>query len=41
MDKKICVVCLSVGTPAMLTTAWINDELIMAERKNYPERRQR
>ncbi|HCZ4695608.1 MULTISPECIES: maturation control protein [Enterobacteriaceae] len=39
MDKKICVVCLSVGKPAMLTAAWVNDELIMAERKNYPERR--
>ncbi|EDX6466285.1 mat domain protein [Salmonella enterica subsp. diarizonae serovar 60:r:e,n,x,z15] len=23
----------------MLTAAWVNDELIMAERKNYPERR--
>ncbi|EDG9409347.1 maturation control protein [Salmonella enterica subsp. enterica serovar Newport] len=39
MDKKICVVCLSVGKPAMLTAAWVNDELIMAERKNYPDRR--
>jgi hypothetical protein len=39
MDKKICVVCLSVGKPAMLTAAWVNDELIMAERKHYPERR--
>ncbi|EHK0699974.1 maturation control protein [Salmonella enterica] len=39
MDKKICVVCLSVGKPAMLTAAWVNNELIMAERKNYPDRR--
>ncbi|EAT0104134.1 TPA: maturation control protein [Salmonella enterica subsp. enterica serovar Havana] len=39
MDKKICAVCLTVGKPAMITAAWVNDELIMAERKNYPERR--
>lgn len=39
MDKKICAVCLTVGKPAMITAAWVSDELIMAERTNYPERR--
>ncbi|HHZ1711845.1 TPA: maturation control protein [Escherichia coli] len=39
MDKKICVVSMSVGKPASMTAAWINNELIMAERTSYPERR--
>ncbi len=26
MDKKMCVVCLSIGKPAMLTAAWVNNE---------------
>ena len=39
MDKKICAVCLSVGRPATMTAAWINNELIMAERQYYPDRR--
>ncbi|WP_418514699.1 maturation control protein (plasmid) [Escherichia coli] len=39
MDKKICVVSMSVGKPASMTAAWINNELIMAERASYPERR--
>lgn len=39
MDKKICVVSMSVGKPASMTAAWINNELIMAERTIYPERR--
>ncbi|ELW9553340.1 hypothetical protein SIP08_004951 [Klebsiella aerogenes] len=28
-----------MGKPVILTAAWVNEELIMAERKNYPERR--
>ncbi|EIL3181354.1 maturation control protein [Escherichia coli] len=39
MDKKICVASMSVGKPASMTAAWINNELIMAERTSYPERR--
>lgn len=39
MDKKICVVSMSVGKPASMTAVWINNELIMAERTSYPERR--
>ncbi|EFA7717842.1 maturation control protein [Escherichia coli] len=39
MDKKICVVSMSVGKPASMTAAWINNELVMAERTSYPERR--
>ncbi|WP_340524316.1 maturation control protein [Escherichia coli] len=39
MDKKICVVSMNVGKPASMTAAWINNELIMAERASYPERR--
>lgn len=39
MDKKIYVVSMSVGKPASMTAAWINNELIMAERTSYPERR--
>lgn len=39
MDKKICVVSMRVGKPASMTAAWINNELIMAERTSYPERR--
>lgn len=35
MDKKICVVSMSVGKPASMTAAWINNELIMAERTSY------
>lgn len=34
MDKKICAVCLTVGKPAMITAAWVSDELIMAECTN-------
>ncbi|WP_227917632.1 hypothetical protein [Escherichia coli] len=30
---------MSVGKPASMTAAWINNELIMAERTSYPERR--
>lgn len=30
---------MSVGKPASMTAAWINNELIMAERTIYPERR--
>lgn len=39
MDKKICAVCMSVGRPVMLTAGWREDELILGEKTNYPDKR--
>lgn len=39
MDKKICVVCMSIGRPVMLTAGWRDNELIMGEKTLYPEKR--